>query len=126
MSNFQSTLFSVLLASAGVKAANLFVSHFDGDISTLSLSGADNSTYSLEIASSSKGCGQLPSWLSLDYDSKTLYCVDASGDGSTVSAMSIGADDAVTDTVQTTALGGAVHSGLYSGADGAQYLASAH
>lgn len=127
MSTLQSTLFSVLLASAGAKAANIFVSHFEGEVSTLSLNSTNNATYSLDVSSSSTDCGRLPSWLTLDSASGTLYCTDEWWeDDSTVSALSLGADDAVTDTVQATAFGGAVHSTLYSGADGAQYLASAH
>lgn len=123
----QSTLFSVLLASAGANAANLFVSHFEGEVSTLSLTTTDNATYSLNVTSSSTGCGQLPSWLTLDSDSETLYCTDEWwNEDSTVTAISLGPDGALTDTVQTVAEGGAVHNTLYSGEDGAQYLASAH
>lgn len=127
MSTVQSTLFSLLLASAGARAADLIVSHFGGNVSTLSLASTSNDSYSLAVSSSSQDCGQLPSWLTLDTASGTLYCNDEWWEeDSTVTAMSLGSDNAVTNTTQATAFGGAVHSSLYSGADGAQYLASAH
>ena len=131
MLTFHTRLLTILLpgliAASGASAANIFVSHFGGDVSTLSLTSSGNETYSLTLASSLKTCGQLPAWLSLDSASGTLYCTDEWWNAdSTVTSLSIGADGALTETAQATALGGGVHNGLYEGADGALYLATSH
>jgi hypothetical protein len=127
MPTVQSTLSSLVLAGAGASAANIFVSHFAGEVSTLSLESTANDTYTLAITSTSTDCGKLPSWLTLDSASGTLYCANEWWNPpSSLSALSVDSDGTVTDVVQATAFPGSVHNSLYSGDDGAQYLASAH
>ncbi|KAK2763248.1 hypothetical protein FQN54_009884 [Arachnomyces sp. PD_36] len=108
-------------------SANLFVSHFMGEVSALALTSTDNTTYSLDISATSTDCGQIPSWLSIDVASSTLYCSDEWwNDDSTINALSFGPDGSFTEAAQTTAKSGSVHNGLYTGADGAQFLANSH
>lgn len=65
-----------LCAAAGIASAtNLFVASYAGDITTLSLTEV-NGTYSLEKTHYNDGCSPNPSWLTLDPNHGTLYCLD--------------------------------------------------
>ncbi|GKZ18517.1 hypothetical protein AbraIFM66951_003398 [Aspergillus brasiliensis] len=112
-----------------VTATNLYATHYDGSVYSLSLQRSDNDTYSLSIASSLKTCGSMPSWLTFDSASRTLYCSDESGDASTngsLTTLSADQDGTLTEIATAAAPGGGVHSVFYSGDDGTQYLAIAH
>lgn len=65
-----------LCAAASLTAAtNLFVSDYSGHISTLALT-EHGGHYSLTKTSANPGCAPNPSWLTLDPNHATLYCLD--------------------------------------------------
>ncbi|KAA8644197.1 hypothetical protein EYZ11_004684 [Aspergillus tanneri] len=106
-------------------AAHLYATHYSGSVYTLSLDG-----HSLSIASSVDGCGPMPSWLTLDPESNLVYCSDESGDASSngsLHSLAIGEDGSLSEVAKTGAApGGGVYSVVYSGDNGAKYLAIAH
>ncbi|OJI86840.1 hypothetical protein ASPTUDRAFT_27834 [Aspergillus tubingensis CBS 134.48] len=109
-------------------ATNLYATHYDGSVYSLSLQDSDG-TYSLSIASSLKTCGSMPSWLTFDSASRILYCSDESGDASTngsLTTLAADQDGTLTEIATAAAPGGGVNSIFYSGDDGTQYLAIAH
>ena len=109
-------------------ATNLYATHYDGSVYSLSLQRSDD-TYSLSIASSLKTCGSMPSWLTFDSASRILYCSDESGDASTngsLTTLAADEDGTLTEIATAAAPGGGVNSIFYSGDDGNQYLAIAH
>lgn len=110
-------------------AANLYATHYSGSVYTLSLEDGDDG-YSLSVASELKTCGPMPSWITLDPESKLLYCSDETGDASSngsLTSLSIGEDGSLTEAAKTDAApGGGVNSIIYTGDDGSKYLAIAH
>ena len=58
---------------------NLFVSSYDGTVTTLSLGGA-GSDYTLRTVSKAQGCGSNPSWLVYEKPNRVLYCMDENMD----------------------------------------------
>ncbi|PWY94995.1 putative isomerase YbhE [Aspergillus sclerotioniger CBS 115572] len=109
-------------------ATNLYATHYNGNVYTLSLD-CSNDTYSLSLASSLETCGSMPSWLTFDSESRILYCSDETGDASangSLTALTANQDGTLTETATVVAPGGGVNSVIYSGDDGDQYLAIAH
>ncbi|CAG8893092.1 unnamed protein product [Penicillium egyptiacum] len=107
-------------------ATNLYATHYNGNIYTLSLDGKN----SLSISSSLKTCGDAPSWLTFDSSARTLYCSDHSGNGTkngSLSSYSVNRDGKLTELAKTVDVGSAVHSTIYGGKHGREkYLAIAH
>lgn len=106
-------------------ATNLYATHYDGNIYTLSLNSAD----SLSITSSLKTCGDAPSWLTFDSSTRTLYCSDHAGNAlinGSLSSYSVHHDGRLTELAKTSDVDAAVHSVIYGGKHGAKYLAVAH
>jgi 6-phosphogluconolactonase (cycloisomerase 2 family) len=106
-------------------ATNLYATHYDGNIYTLSLDSGN----SLSITLSLKTCGDAPSWLSLDPSTRTLYCSDHSGNAvinGSLTSYSVGQHGRLTELAKTTDVGAAVHSVIYGGKHGKKYLAVAH
>ncbi|KAF1983870.1 putative isomerase YbhE [Aulographum hederae CBS 113979] len=68
---FSNSLIVAALAATG-SATRLYVSSYDGNITSLDL-GAGNS---LSITSKSTDCGYSPSWLTMDSMNGILYCMD--------------------------------------------------
>ncbi|KAJ5964161.1 uncharacterized protein N7479_004037 [Penicillium vulpinum] len=105
---------------------NLYATHYDGNIYTLSYDGAN----SLSISSSLKTCGDGPSWLTFDSPTRTLYCSDHSGNASMnglLSSYSVSRDGSLKELANTVDVGAAVHSTIYGGKDAhKKYLAIAH
>ncbi|TKA67552.1 hypothetical protein B0A55_08637 [Friedmanniomyces simplex] len=122
--SFASALAAVLFAPS-VLGTHLFVSHYTGKIYTLTYepsSSGDNGT--LSIDSSATGCGNMPSWLTLDRTSKTLYCFDESSNSGVVSSFDVtGAAPKMTGQAKTS--GADVHGWLYGGSDGNGFLSMA-
>ncbi|PLB55723.1 putative isomerase YbhE [Aspergillus steynii IBT 23096] len=118
-----------LLCCSLASAANLYATHYSGSVYTLSLEGGDDG-YSLSVASDLKTCGPMPSWITLDPESKLLYCSDENGDASSngsLTSLAIGEDGSLTEAAKTDAApGGGVNSIIYTGEDGSKYLAIAH
>lgn len=106
-------------------ATNLYATHYDGEVYTLSLE--DNS---LSITSSSKTCGTHPSWLTFDSSTRTIYCSDHAGNSSMnglLTSYSVNQDGSMTELTSTVDVGAAVHSIIFGGKDGREkYLAIAH
>lgn len=103
-------------------AANLLVSHYNGNLYSLSHSGS-----SLKVTSSLKACGQMPSWLTLDAAAGKVYCTDegGAGRGSTLTSLNVAADGSLKVDKTARSPGGEVHSGLYGGSDGKGFIALA-
>jgi hypothetical protein len=109
-------------------AADLFVSHFSGTVYSLSYTAGNNGNGSLAIKSSASGCGRMPSWLTFDAPSKSLYCFDETGSwggGSVVASFSVNADGSVKSSGQAKSTGGEVHGSLYGGVNGTSFVAMA-
>ncbi len=106
-------------------ATNLYATHYDGNIYSLSLDGEN----SLSITSSLKTCGDGPSWLTFDSPTRTLYCSDHAGDATvsgSLSSYTVDKDGRLTELAKTADVGAAVHSAMYTGENGDKYLAVAH
>ncbi|THZ39782.1 3-carboxy-cis,cis-mucoante lactonizing enzyme [Aureobasidium pullulans] len=67
--------FQLCVAASFTAATNLFVSDYSGNISTLELT-EHGGHYSLTKTSANAGCAPNPSWLTLDTNHNTLYCLD--------------------------------------------------
>ncbi|THW74708.1 3-carboxy-cis,cis-mucoante lactonizing enzyme, partial [Aureobasidium pullulans] len=67
--------FQLCAAVSFTAATNLFVSDYSGNISTLELT-EHGGHYSLTKTSANAGCAPNPSWLTLDTNHNTLYCLD--------------------------------------------------
>jgi 6-phosphogluconolactonase (cycloisomerase 2 family) len=103
---------------------NLLVSHYTGKVFSLSLA-ASGTSGTLKVGTSASGCGKMPSWLTLDSASGTLYCFDEEGNSGVVSQYKVGSDGSVTMTGQAKTTGGDVHGWLFGGSDGKGFLAMA-
>ena len=108
--------------------ANLLLSHFSGQVYSLSYTG-DNKNGTLTVKTSSNGCGRMPTWLTLESASRTLYCFDetsgAVGGGGVLTSFSMNSDGSLKQTGQAPTTGGDVHGALYGGADGKGFIAAA-
>lgn len=72
---------AALLATAAQAACAdvLYVSSYSGKVTSLNLTsatGAAGSVPAMKDIGSSTGCGDNPSWLTLDHANAVLYCVD--------------------------------------------------
>ncbi|KGO43267.1 Lactonase, 7-bladed beta propeller [Penicillium expansum] len=107
-------------------ATNLYATHYNGNVYSLSLDGEN----SLSVTSSSKTCGDAPSWLTFDSSTRTIYCSDHAGNASMnglLSSYSVNQDGGLTELASTVDVGAAVHSIIYGGKHGREkYLAIAH
>lgn len=102
-------------------AANIFVSHYQGTISSLTFNTATNEL----TANSSLAIGGQPSWMSWNPTTQTIYVADETayfGSGS-LTAVSAAANGGLTQLAKATAPQGAVANVLYGNGD---YIASAH
>ncbi|PLN81759.1 3-carboxy-cis,cis-mucoante lactonizing enzyme [Aspergillus taichungensis] len=123
---------SPLLSAAAARSshANIYATHYNGNVYALSLKQRHNDAYKLDLVSSLKACGPMPSWLTVDPDLHLLYCSDETGDPKTngsVSTLSISDKKGTLKEITTTEVpGGGVNSVIYGGEDGKRYLAIAH
>jgi 6-phosphogluconolactonase (cycloisomerase 2 family) len=67
-------------------ATNLFVSSYDGTVSTLSLSGS-GWDHELKLMSQSRDCGSSPSWMVYNKPDSILYCLDENTAAKTAGAV---------------------------------------
>jgi 6-phosphogluconolactonase (cycloisomerase 2 family) len=114
-------LATVLLDLVG--AINIFVSHYQGTVQTLTLTPQSDGSYSLETNGTVTVGGQ-PSWMTFDPESRTIYNSDETGWGSgTLTSVSAAADGSLSLSGKATGVAvGGVHNTLYG--DG--YIAVAH
>lgn len=125
----QLVLVALRLATVA-RADKLLASHYSGQVYSLdlSLSGTPGTL----ISTSSIGlCGKMPSWLTLDSETGTLYCFDESGagqqgiSGGVVTSYVVNADGSLKQSGQAKTAGGDVHGWLYGGSDGRGFVATA-
>ncbi|KAF2433052.1 extracellular aldonolactonase [Tothia fuscella] len=67
--------FAFTLLRLAAAATNLYVSSYDGNVTSLSLNIA-GSDYNLSLISRYQQCGPSPSWLTWDRENRSLYCLD--------------------------------------------------
>ncbi|KAF3386928.1 putative 6-phosphogluconolactonase [Penicillium rolfsii] len=106
--------------------ARLWATHYSGSVYTLSFDGHD-----LSLTDTAKTCGAMPSWLTLDPETRTVYCSDEDGtaDASThgsLWAYHAGNDGKLHQVAKTNTVGGGVHSVIFEDGKGEKYLAIAH
>ncbi|KAL5343598.1 Lactonase, 7-bladed beta-propeller-domain-containing protein [Aspergillus crustosus] len=116
-------------------AATLYATHYSTkSIYTLSLTQSSAGSYDLSETSSLETCGTYPSWITLDPETRTLYCSDEYGwsnenesvNGS-LTALSVSDSGVLTEVAVTgTAPGSGVHNVVYEGRGGKKFLAVAH
>ncbi|KAL4921516.1 Lactonase, 7-bladed beta-propeller-domain-containing protein [Aspergillus aurantiobrunneus] len=133
MSSILRTL-SLLGFSLTTTATTLYATHYStASIHTLSLSRSTNGSYTLSETSSLETCGTYPSWITLDPETRTIYCSDEYGwtnadetvNGS-LTALSADEDGILSEIAVTgSAPGSGVHNTVYEG-EGAKFLAVAH
>lgn len=73
----------------------------------------------------------MPSWLTFDSDTRTLYCSDESGTADpdthgTLTAYGVGEHGQLTEVAETDTVGGGVNSVVFEDAAGGKFLAIAH
>ncbi|KAI8626372.1 putative isomerase YbhE [Xylariaceae sp. FL1651] len=109
---FLKTLLPAVLAlPAHVLGVSLLASHYTGKIYSLTL---NNST--LTVTSSATGAGNLPSWLSYNSSSKTVYSADEDWNGSgTLASFTVGSTGVLTQTGKLTSSGASVYGTPYAG-----------
>jgi 6-phosphogluconolactonase (cycloisomerase 2 family) len=109
------------------KPSTLWATHYNGNVYTLTLTPE----HDLSVTQTLKTCGKMPSWLTLDAHSRTVYCSDEDGttDPSThgsLTALAISANGSLSEIAKADTIGGGVASVLYGGDKGGEYLAIAH
>jgi len=105
------------------RAANIFVSHYQGTITNLNFNAASDGSYSLTTNSTVTTGGQ-PSWLSWDSGNRTLYAPDETSWGSaTAFAVSAAPNGGLTLLAKAKQTLGAVASVVYGNGG---YIALAH
>jgi 6-phosphogluconolactonase (cycloisomerase 2 family) len=120
--NLHTVALLCLLPARSLAASSLLVSHFSGRLYSLGLSDGGQ----LTLTSQASGGARMPSWLTLDADSKTLYVTDEVTYGTPfLTAFSVGDGGALTQKAQGRTPGGELHSTLYGGADGKGFIAMA-
>lgn len=105
-------------------SAKLWATHYSGTVSTLTFSKS-GSVYSL-TATTQTTCGTMPSWLTYDPITETLYCVDEFYSGGTLSTYSVSSTGSLSQTAKIAIPNNGVHSTLYGGTNGDSFLAIAH
>lgn len=117
-----------LCAAASLTAAtNLFVSDYSGDVSTLSLTESGGH-YSLTKVSANTGCSPNPSWLTLDTNHATLYCLDEGLEvtNGSLTSFTIGDDGSLTKVHRETTISGPVSGVIYGNPAEKRSIALAH
>jgi 6-phosphogluconolactonase (cycloisomerase 2 family) len=113
--------------AAQALAESLLVSHFSGRVYTLELKLSPcAATGELSVTSSIDGCGLVPSWLTFDSKTSTLYCFDEDNNGTgVVTSYSVAKSGALAVSGSAPTTGGDVHGWLYGGPDGRSFLSMA-
>ncbi|CAL5874991.1 uncharacterized protein PFLUO_LOCUS9294 [Penicillium psychrofluorescens] len=122
------TLSAAAITTTAALAApsHLWATHYNGNVYTLTLSGD-----AFSVTDTRKTCGDLPSWLTFDSHTRTLYCSDESGtsDPSThgsLTAYHAAADGVLHELATTETIGGGVNSVIYEGDNRKKFIAIAH
>ncbi|KAL8849072.1 MAG: hypothetical protein Q9221_005916 [Calogaya cf. arnoldii] len=131
---FASLALTALVATTSVSATKLYVSSYDGNITTFDFTKTANASYNLALIDKNPDCAPNPSWLQLDLKNRNLFCLNenfaSTTNGSLVSFKL--AEEGKTSpslkkiTNSTIPAAAPVHSALYNGKNGTQLLAVAH
>ena len=125
MGSLKASLFAAAYLVQAALGANLLVSHYNGNLYSLALT-TSGATGSLAIKQTLRAGGTMPSWLTLDSATGTLYVTDESTYGSPVlTTVSVGANGNLATVSTARSNGGELHSTLYGGADGKGFIAAA-
>ncbi|CDM36225.1 hypothetical protein DTO013E5_8948 [Penicillium roqueforti] len=108
------------------KPAHLWATHYNGNVYTLALKNND-----LSISQTLKTCGDMPSWLTLDAQTRTVYCSDESGTADpstngTLTALHVKPDGTLRQGAVAKTVGGGVNSVIYESDAGKKFIAIAH
>lgn len=117
-----------LCAAASLTAAtNLFVSDYSGNVSTLSLT-AHGGRYSLTKTSANPGCAPNPSWLTVDPNHATLYCLDEGLEvtNGSLTSFTIADDGSLTKVHREETISGPVSGVIYGNPAVKRWIALAH
>ncbi|KAI5203918.1 3-carboxy-cis,cis-mucoante lactonizing enzyme [Aureobasidium subglaciale] len=117
-----------LCAAASLTAAtNLFVSDYSGNITTLSLT-EHGGHYSLTKTFANPGCAPNPSWLTLDPNHATLYCLDEGLEviNGSLTSFTIADDGSLTKVHREETISGPVSGVIYGNAAEKRSIALAH
>lgn len=117
-----------LCAAASLTAAtNLFVSDYSGDVTTLSLT-EHGGHYSLTKTSANTGCAPNPSWLTIDPNHATLYCLDEGLEvkNGSLTSFTIGDDGSLTKVHREETISGPVSGVIYGNPAQKRSIALAH
>ncbi|KAK8041497.1 3-carboxy-cis-cis-mucoante lactonizing enzyme [Apiospora phragmitis] len=107
-------------------AAKLIASHFSGPVYTLDLTLANATSGTLKVTGQTSGCGRIPSWITIDKASNSVYCFDESWYGSGVLAQFAADDEAIlTPKASAPTLGNSVFGALYGGDDDKSFVITA-
>lgn len=121
-----SAVTAAALLTAGQSAADLlYVSHYAGQVQTLNLTASAGSDHPPAMANvaTSTGCGESPSWLTLDHANAVLYCVNEGfTSGGSLSALRTNSDGSLTTLNKAGTSAGPVSAVLF----GNKGLAMAH
>ncbi|KAL8885530.1 MAG: hypothetical protein Q9205_003540 [Flavoplaca limonia] len=129
---FASLALTALVATTSVSAARLYVSSYDGNITTFNFTKTSNATYSLARIDKNIGCAPNPSWLQIDDMKGNLFCLDenfASTTNASIASFKINKDatgPSLKKVTNITVPASPVHSSIYTSSNGTQLLAVAH
>lgn len=125
MASIKASVAAALFALPSALAANLLVSHFSGNLYSLSLT-TSGETGTLTLEQTLRAGGTWPSWLTLDSEAGLVYVVDESTWGRPIlTQLPVGADGKFGTAVTAQVAGGNLHSSLYGGENGKSFLAAA-
>lgn len=113
-------------ATIASKPAHLWATHYNGNVYSLTLKNNN-----LSLAQTLNTCGDMPSWLTLDAHTRTVYCSDESGtaDASThgsLTALHVKPDGTLREGAVAKTVGGGVNSVIYESDAGKKFIAIAH
>lgn len=116
------SLAALLLAGSVAASDLLYVTSYAGTITTLNMTATSPSggKYpSMKAISTSRGCTESPSWLTLDHPDALLYCIDEglNTPGGSLSSYKTNSDGSLTQLGKVTTVGGPV-SGVFYGDKG--------
>lgn len=103
--------------------ATIFVSHYQGTVSSLNFIANSNGTYSL-TPNSTVTIGGQPSWITWDSTNRIVYAADETSFGSgSITSISAAQNEVLKELARPAAPGGAVANVIYGNGS---YIASAH
>ena len=95
----------------------LFVGSYAGTISTLELYQNASGEYSVDLVHSTRVCSPTPSWITLDFDHRLIYCTEGGRETATgtLYSLRIQPDGSLVELGKVLVPIGAAHSAIYDG-----------